>query len=245
MLVAFVGNIFLNIGGRATSGIAGHIPAIFAGLCVIVGVTSGIIALFGMRRHGREGLLIPALIGIGLWVFLAAIAIPAFNAVRRKALALQRPTSLAPATHDAQASQIRDTDLGFSFDLPEGYQEFAKSAIPPGVRFAYVKPGGTAQNSVLLVKPLGGQLPRRHLRSDEVPGGKSFSLLTFPWRGLAVDTVRVEETINGAAYLTFNVQIPLRKEAVQISFGGPAEQEAPIRLTAGRVLSSLEGESNW
>ncbi len=174
VLVAFVGNIFLNIGGRATSGIAGKIPAIFAGLCVIVGVTSGIIALFGVPRHGRKGLLLPALTGIGLWVFLAAIAIPAFNAVRRKALALQKPTPLAPATHDPQASQVRDTDLGLSFDLPEGYQEFAKAAIPPGARFAYVKPGGNSQNSVLLVKPLGGQLPRRHLRSDEVPGGKRF-----------------------------------------------------------------------
>jgi hypothetical protein len=45
--------------------------------------------------------------------------------------------------------------------------------------------------------------------------------------------------------VTYKAQIPIRKQAIQIGFGGPAAEEAQIRALAEQVLSTLDGQVNW
>jgi hypothetical protein len=99
---------------------------------------------------------------------------------------------------------------------------------------------------VVLVKSLKGTIvPNEHLTSQYLPPGKNLTLTSFSWRGLDVDGVRVPEKIPSGDYVTLNVQIPLKRAAIQIGFGGPAASEASVRALAEQVLSTMDGEVNW
>jgi hypothetical protein len=220
------------------------IGGIFTLLLAIAGVVSGIVALCGIPRYGFRGLLLPALTGLCLWALLFAIAVPTFLKARAKALSQRRAVVLAPAVHSAGATRIQDAEMGFSFDLPDGYEAFPATAKPEGYRHAFLQRPDNEPNRVLLVKSLGGTLGRQRLKPEEIPAGKSVSLATFHWRGLEVDGIRVPEMAGELAYLTYNVQIPLRGKAIQLGFGGPASAESQLIALAEQVLSTLEGETN-
>lgn len=220
------------------------ILGVLFGVLALAGIVSGVIALFGVSRYGRKGILRPALIGLGLWIGLYGLSMPVFLKARQMA-ALQKATPLTAVRHLPSATSLRDQELGFAFDIPEGFQPFPMSNFPKGYSHAYFKAGGPEGNFVLLVKPLGGTLPRQHLKTEDLPPGKSMTVEGFSWRGLQVDAIRLPEKSGDIDYLTFNVQIPLRKQAIQLGFGGPAEAEKQIRDTAAELLSSLEGNSNW
>ncbi len=213
---------------------------IFA-LCVS-GVLSGVIALLGMRRYGRKGILSPAIIGIGLWVLLIALALVSVIIVKRSGVH-RCSTVLAPATHALSATRVVDRETGFSFDLPEGFQPFPSADAPKGFRYAYFRAKTGEANRVLLVRNLGGWLPREHLKPEQLPAGKL--LTSVSWRGLSVDGITAREVVQGVDYLSLNIQIPLRREAIQLTFGAPYNAFLELRHVAEQVLSSLEGETNW
>lgn len=54
-------------------------------LFILVGLISGIVALSGISRHGKKGILIPALIGIIINGFLLFIFVTNFVAARARA----------------------------------------------------------------------------------------------------------------------------------------------------------------
>lgn len=54
----------------------------------VLGIVSGIIALFGILRHGRAGILWKSVAGLLIWGLLAAAAVPAFLSVQTQAKAL-------------------------------------------------------------------------------------------------------------------------------------------------------------
>jgi len=218
--------------------------AVVVGALALIGLLSGIIALFGVRRYGRKGLLWPAITGICLWLLLFALAVPVFSQTRKMALR-PKSMSLRPASHSPTAHRVQDSTIGFSFDLPEGYESFAASAKPPGYSHAFVRQVPNQPNRFLLVKPLGGTSGRERLNPQMLPSGGSLSLTSFDWRGLQVDGIRVPEKSGETAFITFNVQIPLRTQAIQLGIGGPAEQESELRALVEQTLSTLEGETNW
>jgi hypothetical protein len=165
------------------------------------------------------------------------------TSILRARKSVRKPTALSPVKHSPAATRIEDKELGFSFDLPDGYEPFLVK--PEGYRHAFLRKVGNEPNRVLLVKLLAGTLPRQRLKPEEMPAGRSVSITSFDWRGLQVDGLRVPEKLAGKDYLTFNVQIPLRRQAIQLMFGLPAESESEIRPLVEQVLSTLEGETNW
>jgi hypothetical protein len=230
--------------GQSASQASRIISAILVALLALIGVIAGIVALCGIRRYGHKGLLWPAVTGICLWLLLFGLAVPAFLQVRKIA-ALQKPTPLRPLVHSPSATRVQDAEMGFSFDLPEGYEPFPPAGKPQGYRHAFLRQVANEPNRVLLVNPLGGTLGRQRLKPEEIPPGRGVSLTAFNWRGVQVDAIRVPEKLDDTDYLTFNVQIPLRRQAIQLGIGGPAESEPQLRALVEQVLSTLDGETNW
>jgi len=244
IIIAFVTDILIQAGGQhSNSRPSAAAMAVLFSIFPAVGLLSGITALFGVRRHGRKGILWPAVIGIGIWVTLFALSIPVFLTVRSRAM-LNRAV-LAPVQHLENAATLQDSSLGFSLDIPAGFQPLPQSNIPAAYRYVYIKSVPHEPNRVLCVKVLGGPLPPGHITPQDLPPGQNASITAFSWRGLSVDGFRVPESQGGFPYLTFNVDIPLRVQAIQIGFGGPAQAEGELRDTANQVLSSLAGETNW
>jgi hypothetical protein len=244
-------NVILMAGGvsahsREAALVQGSIAIIF----LISGVICAIVALYSIPKYGTKGLLWPALSGIVIWVLLIVLAIPSFLLARNKALKVQaaraKMVALAPVTHLPGAQRVQDSELGFVFELPQGFTAIPPESKPKQYRYAFIKPGVGEANSVVTATGVGGAfLAGRHLKSIDVPQGLGNTLVTFSWRGLDIDCLRVPEKTAAGDYVTFNVQVPLKKQAIQIGFGGPASSEALIKARAEQVLSTLEGEVNW
>lgn len=239
-------SVFVGIGLNLTMiGIAGSGPtremalaqAIVAGFAPVTGLLAGIIALFSILKYGRKGLLWPALSGICVWLLLAVLAFPAFNAARRKALqiraAREKAAQLTPVAHIPNAVRVTDAALGFSFELPPDYTVFPADKKPAAYRYAYVKMNPGKAASVVAVETLPGTISLSHHLTERVlPGGKGWSLTSFSWRGLDLDGIRIPETISAGSYVTLKAQIQLKQQAIQLVFGGPADDEANVRALA-------------
>jgi hypothetical protein len=74
----------LLIAGRPIG--AQLIVEMIALLLMLVGLGSGVVALFGIRTHGRSGILAPALVGIIINGLLLSIFVTNFVAARARAL---------------------------------------------------------------------------------------------------------------------------------------------------------------
>lgn len=65
--------------------IPGVILDLVGALFIIAGLALGIVALFGIRRHGSKGILAPAIIGLVINLLLLFIFVTNFIAARAKA----------------------------------------------------------------------------------------------------------------------------------------------------------------
>lgn len=249
--IAMLFNAFLQ-GGRPqtptrTDLIAG---AILAAIVPVSGILAGLISFFGIPRYGRRGILWPALIGLFLWAGMAALAIPTFNRVQKRAKELRaKATAQTPVVRSPSAIRLEDKELNFSFDIPEGYEPFLESKKPASCKHAYGQESEYEPLRILMVMDLGAALPQQRLQARHLPPPtpeKSLSVAApFSWRGIEVDAVRVLETQGPLKYVTFQIQIPLRGKAIQIGVGGQEHSEDAIRRIADEVLASLEGTPSW
>jgi hypothetical protein len=225
------------------------VTSLVGGFALIIAMVSGAIALFGISRHGRRGLLWPALAGLLPWVLLVVVAIPGFLDARRQALAFPvkpRTGEMLPVETLPGANRIRHSTLGFSFDVPGGFDEIplTKSLAKFWKLFGKpALPGDLAE--VFGVQLLGTRLPRRHLDPSLFPPGAHATLSRLSWRGVEVDAIRLSETTDGKNYVSYNIQIPLRGEAIQLMLGAPTERETELKARIQTLLASLDGPSDW
>src|SRR4051794_38103557 len=74
VIIAFGINIALSAAGQSEW--TRTISAVVGGSLALTGLVAGIVALCGVRRHGRQGLLWPAITGVCLWLLLFGLAVP-------------------------------------------------------------------------------------------------------------------------------------------------------------------------
>ncbi len=118
MLVALLVSVGLNIMSGGIFRAAG--PefdlvrrgfGILMGLLFLSAIPAGIVALCGVRKHGRKGLLFPGLLGALLPFLLVGMAIPAFHKVRSNALEMrsrQQAQQLAETLNSGAPKMIDD-----------------------------------------------------------------------------------------------------------------------------------------
>jgi hypothetical protein len=70
-------------------------------------------------------------------------------------------------------------------------------------------------------------------------------LFTMPWQGFEVDGFEVPGLVGQTQTVTYNVQIPLKRAAIQIKPFGAADREAELKSLLTTILAGLKGESNW
>jgi hypothetical protein len=155
--------------------------------------------------------------------------------------------ALSPAKLNAGDIMV-DNAFGFSIGVPKGFieQPLQKNA-PPNIVHAWIldeqKPGQPP--TILFIERMRGTIGREHLKREQMPWGFQGRLFTMHWQGFEVDAIEVSERLGDVKYLTYNVQIPLKKEAIQIKLGGPAEQKTEMLKWMEESLDGLRGESNW
>lgn len=239
VIAAFCVNAGLNALQRQLGGDAFRTASVILNfLFFFGGIACGIIALCGVRRYGRRGLLVPSLIGLGIWLLLTVLSIP----IIVRAYSLSKALRLQPLVQSSNAKRVDDAVRGFSFELPDGYTPTDPAILGGGFSHGFVREVPDEMRRVLVVKPLNGFITHERLKAENLPKDSKSTIGTFNWRGVTVDGVRIPEEAEGQAYVTWNVQIPLRPRAIQISVGGPESAEPEIRQTIDKLLSTLDGQ---
>jgi hypothetical protein len=106
--------------------------------------------------------------------------------------------------------------------------------------------GDREVGTVVLVTRLRGTLGRERLNPENVAAGNpQVSVETGKWKSFDVEGFRVPEQAGEVKMVTFNVQVPLAPEAVQLAVFGDSRDEGELRGILRGLLGNLEGETNW
>ena len=145
----------------------------------------------------------------------------------------------------AVESQVRNTELGYSLTLPAGFTDFPEARTQKDVVEAWTEATPVSTNGavVILVGRMHGTLPREAMRQEDVPANTQ--VVGFKWKAFDLSGLKTLTTQQGKPVFVLVAQVPLRKEAVQLTVAGPADQAARGQALMEATLASLEGESNW
>ena len=156
--------------------------------------------------------------------------------------------SLLTSVSQSRAGTVADPKRNFTLQLSS---EFIPRPDLVGVTpdivhaFQYGDANEDGIAVLLLIEKLGGVIGRERFKRRGMPPGFNGELFVITWQGFEIDGFRVPETFNEINAITYNVQIPLKGEAIQIKLFGPADHEEDLRLLLRQILDGLDGESNW
>src|SRR3989442_5713215 len=141
----------------------------------------------------------------------------------------------------AVQSQVRNAELGYSLTLPEGFTDFPAARSQKDIVDSWSETAPASANGalVLLVARMHGVLPREAMRQEDVPANTQ--VVSFKWKGFDVGGLKTLTTQAGQPVFVLVAQVPLRKEAVQLSVAGPADQAGRGQAIMGTTLAALEG----
>jgi len=244
-LIGLLINFVLFIGsGRKTNLVSSLICVVFLGGGLLLGVA----ALFGIKKNGAKGILIPSLIGIGIPVILTILAVPSLIFIRSH---LRPAPPREPAVHFASAHILNDERLHFSMDIPEGFTNFP-GQVATNIQYCFARDlSGTGDaRLVISVQRLGFILPpNQPLRREDVaqnaPPGAKLDLIQKTWRGFKVGAFAMELSQNGVQLVVYAVQIPLVPSAIQINVGGLSSHRDEVEKLTDEVVASIDGNTNW
>lgn len=142
---------------------------------------------------------------------------------------------------------VSHPQLRFQLSVPEGFVRDVLREQGDTVCAFQRAPGGDQKvGTFIVISRLGGVLGREKIDPEEVAAmNPQIILSTERWQGFEIDVFRVPKQAEGLQLLTFNAQVPLRPEAVQVSVVGEADRENELRGVLQSVLSNLDGQTNW
>ncbi len=210
---------------------------------------NGKVRLEGTYRHGRQD---------GLWRISGANGRLLFRREFKDGKPVVPP-----------ARVLRDTRLGFSLTVPEGFLEFPGGKATRDIIHAFIAfdPKDEDTSLVLAIERMRGTLGPEALPKDALTnvmrsaikdamrrqvaqivgqdvdvGDPTIETYRDRWKSFAVSGILCRVDAADTAIVTRVVQIPLRHEAIQVLVSGPAAREQDVERTMKAVLASLEGE---
>jgi hypothetical protein len=146
------------------------------------------------------------------------------------------------------AETVIDKAHGFSLTLPEGFVANDELRVAaPNIIHAFVMgdPNDDAMDVVLFIEKMKGTIGPQRLKQEDLPPGFQGWLATAKWQGFEVDAFEVPERVGEIDTVTYNVQIPLKRTAIQVRLFGPASRAPELKDRLAEILDGLHGESNW
>lgn len=151
------------------------------------------------------------------------------------------------SSHGVAGETIVDNTLGFTLTLPDDFEPNDDlAAVAPNAIHAFVlgDPSDDQVDVMLFIENLRGVIGRERL-AEKLPPGFQGRLFVTHWRGFEVEAFEIPEQVDGVEFVTYNVQIPLKRSAIQVRLFGPTARQPELRRLLSETLTGLEGESNW
>lgn len=200
----------------------------------VVGLVSGVVALFGVRKHGREGILGRAVLGVTLNSLIIACVVLCIPVLLR-------------SRRSAQEGPARPKVTPFTFTPVPGFVEYpAGKDAGRDVIHSYIKgdPTDDQPDIVLLIEDLGGMIAKDDM-SKFAQGREDVRPLREKWKMHEIDVWEIQEDFGEVTTLTYNAQVPVLPRAIQIRLVGLAERQDELQELLKAVLSHVHGSTNW
>jgi hypothetical protein len=142
---------------------------------------------------------------------------------------------------------VSHPQLGFRLTVPDGFVQ-DREQVQGKVVYAFQRPptGDRKTRAFIVVRRLGGVIGREKIDPKQVTAqNPRVTISAEKWKGFDIEVVRVPEQLGDHQVVTFNAQVPLKPEAVQIAVIGDAGEEDELRGVIRSVLGNVDGESNW
>ncbi|QDT51310.1 hypothetical protein Pan258_53990 [Symmachiella dynata] len=143
---------------------------------------------------------------------------------------------------------VVDQDRGFALTLPDGFVVSPEIVnTNPRIIHSFVlgDPNDDVLDIFLLIENMGATIGREPLKPENMPPGFQGRLFSMTWQGYKVDAFEVPERLGEISVMTYNVQIPLKRGAIQVKLFGEVGREQVLKRLLSEVLDGLTGESNW
>jgi hypothetical protein len=158
----------------------------------------------------------------------------------------------------AAGTSVDAAKLGFTFMLPDGFENAAANAggAPSGMAFRRGQPGA-GSFAVLEIVPMGGTIGPGKLDRKVVEESASaalgaasatatdFDYRTTQWKTFDLELVVAHVSKGSQRLVTLTTQVPLARQAVQVNLLGPAADETKLLGELQSILGSLGGQSSW
>ena len=138
-------------------------------------------------------------------------------------------------------------ELGLSLTVPDGFTPDAERVKKDVVlAFQHAATEEAPFGMYIFVSRMHGVLRREQLDPKSLTAkNPQVTLFVESWKGFDIEVLRVPEQAGDLDVVTFNAQVPLRPEAVQISVAAEASREEEAKRVLRSVLASLDGQTNW
>lgn len=150
------------------------------------------------------------------------------------------------------AAELRDPFFGFTTRIPESFQKFSPLHLryPKRIDHCYLlgDPKDDQPDVMLAIHGLGGTLTQEQMSLrgvESFASGFRFTKEEVTWKDLDLPLYTGRGVLNQIDLVTVAVQVPLQRQAIQITAAGPAHRYYEILGYARFVLDHLEGETNW
>jgi hypothetical protein len=156
----------------------------------------------------------------------------------------------------AQADEpvvLTDSELGITLTLPAGYESYPELAkLQEDVRYAYLRQPEVdgEYGQLLTIEVLPGMIPKGGFRDEQIERlkttlGSGTEHFVAQWEGFDLDAFSTPATVEGFDVITFHVQVPIKRRAIQLHFVGPRNKAGLMKTNFQRILFDLEAESSW
>ena len=157
----------------------------------------------------------------------------------------------------ARAFPIKNNDLAFTIDVPEGFTEYnylkphsdarTRKFVQENTLYAFNKGGDPENNNytgIFIYIERSSWVSLYGLDFGGLPANTE--LLSETWRGIKINLYRLERayTTVGDRMVTLNATIPLKAEPIQIKLSGDLAVEKEMRELLSSMLASLEGKAS-
>jgi hypothetical protein len=161
------------------------------------------------------------------------------------------------------AETIRNSELGFTLEVPAGARHFPEGMQGPDMIHSYILKHPSVEGRLLTftIERMHGTIGRSRMTEEDlrrerarhsdhplikaIPPNAQFDLIDETWQGFGIQVIRMRAEVQGVRFVAYIAQIPLRREAIQICVGcGQGNADEGRRLLRA-LLANLEGESNW
>jgi hypothetical protein len=144
--------------------------------------------------------------------------------------------------------KITDKALGFTLHIPSDFVARPElAASQPDMVYAFVSQQKDEDDfpEVCMIEKLGGTLPPGGFDGKKMAARLNAEHFATTWQGHQVDAFIMRQPVNGIDTVTYMIQIPLRRQAIQLHLLGLASEKEKVGDLFDQILAGFQGESNW